>query len=86
MVLGIVHWYALRPLVPIRDHLNAVPYLSIVTDYVSQLVTTVKPCSGGHFHVGSRTVSQRKLVSDWFMKHNESSLRNHLHNHLISIP
>ncbi len=34
MVRGIFSWHTLGPLVPIKHHLNATAYLSIVADHV----------------------------------------------------
>ncbi len=40
-VWGIFSWHTLGPLAPIEHHLNATVYLSIVTDHVHPLMTTV---------------------------------------------
>ncbi len=49
MVWGIFSWNTLGPLVPIRHHLNATAYLSIVADHVHHFMTTVYPSSDGYF-------------------------------------
>ncbi len=75
MVWGIFSWHTLGPLVPIEHQLNATAYLSIVANHVHPLTTTVYPSSTGYFQQDNTQCYKAKIISDWFLEHdNEFTL------------
>jgi len=48
MVWGIFSWHSLGPLVPIEHCLNATACLSIVSDHVHLVMSTMYPFSDGY--------------------------------------
>jgi len=43
MVWGMFSWHTLGPLMPIGHHLNAMAYLSIVSDHIHPFIATIHP-------------------------------------------
>ncbi len=75
MVWGIFSWHTLGPLVPIKHHLNATAYLSIVADHVHPFMTTVYPSSNAYFQQDNAACHKDQIISDWFLEHdNEFTL------------
>ncbi len=75
MVWGIFSWQTLRPLVPIMHRLNATAYLSIVSEHVHPLMTTVYPSRDGYFKQDNAPCHKAQIISDWFLEHdNEFTL------------
>lgn len=57
-------------MVPIKDSLNASPYLYIVVKHVRQFMTAMNPSFGGRFRQDNELCDKlKKHVVDWFMKH-----------------
>uniref|UniRef100_A0A9J8B744 Transposable element Tc1 transposase n=1 Tax=Cyprinus carpio carpio TaxID=630221 RepID=A0A9J8B744_CYPCA len=75
MVWGMFSWHTLGPLVPIEHRLNATVYLSIVSDHVHPIMTTVYPSSDGYFQQDNAPCHKAQIISDWFLEHdNEFTL------------
>ncbi len=71
MVWGIYSCHTLGPLVPIEHRLNATGYRSIVADHVHPFMTTVYPSSDGYFQQDNAPCRKAKIISDWFLKHDD---------------
>ncbi len=75
MVWGIFSWQTLRPLVPIMHRLNATAYLSIVSEHVHPLMTTVYPSCDGYFKQDNAPCHKAQIISNWLLEHdNEFTL------------
>jgi len=58
MVWRMFSWHTLGPLVPIGHSLNAMAYLSIVSDHVYPFMTTMYQFSDGYFQQATSTMPQ----------------------------
>ncbi len=74
MVWGIFSWHTLGLLVPIKHHLNATVYLSIVADHVHPFMTTVYHLLM-YFQQDNASCHKDQIISDCFLEHdNEFTL------------
>ncbi len=62
-------WHTLGPLVPIGHCLNAMAYLSIVSDHVHPFMATMYPSSDGYFQQDNAPCHKAQIISNWFLEH-----------------
>jgi len=69
MVWGTFSWHTLGPLVTIGNRLNAMAYLSIVSNHVHPFMATMYPSSDGYFQQDNAPYHKAGIISNWFLEH-----------------
>jgi len=59
----------ISPLVPIGHRLNAMAYLSIVSDHVHPFIASMYPSSDGYFQQDNAPCHKARIISNWFLEH-----------------
>jgi len=70
MVWRMFSWHILGPLVALGHRLNAMAYLSIVSDHVHPFMTTMYPSSDGYFQQDNSPCHKARIISNCFLEHN----------------
>jgi len=76
MVWGIFSWHSLGPLVPIEHCLNATACLSIVSDHVHLVMSTMYPFSDGYLEQDN-ACHKAWIISNWFLEHDNKFTESH---------
>jgi len=69
MVWGMFSCLTLGSLVPIGHRLNAMAYLSIVSDQVHPFMATMYPSSDGYFQQDNAPCHKGQINLNWFLEH-----------------
>jgi len=72
-VVGDVFLAHFRPYDAIGHCLNAMAYLSIVSDHVHPFVATMYPSSDGYFQQDNAPCHKAQIFSNWFLEHENMS-------------